>query len=482
MLFSSTIFLHIPHILVVGKSDHVQIKIDSREVKMGDIFVALPAEEIQKHIEEAIHKGAMQIIAEKEYETGNIPLEIVDDAYSYTVDYLDRMYQEKLSKIKIIGITGTNGKTTTSYLTYQLLNALGMPAAYIGTIGFHSPLKEVSLNNTTPDIVTLYTCLLDAQAMGCQAVVMEVSSHALAQNRLGKLRLDIAGYTNLSQDHLDYHKTMREYLKTKLKIKEHLKPKGKKVLNADDIYSKFFYGPNMVLVGKNGNDIMLDKFSFQEDSTRILFSTPKDIYQVETNLTAEFNVYNYLMALAIARELGFSVEDIIKETPAIYGPKGRCQKIKVGESYAIIDYAHTPDAVEKIIESVRKTTTKKIITVLGCGGDRDHGKRPIMGNIAVHNSDFVIFTDDNPRTETSEAILSDILKGVGRKKNYVTIPDRKNAIYAALEKMQSEYVVLILGKGHEDYQIIGTEKIHFDDAEIVASYSKTIAQKALISE
>lgn len=447
---------------------------DSRKVKKGDIFVVLPNKngKEQEYIDMAIAKGASSIVAEKDFDTHKVPLMVVSDAYAYLVNYLKANISKELQKLRIVGITGTNGKTTTAYVTYQLLNALGMPTAYMGTIGFHTPLEQIELPNTTPEIITTYELLLDAINQGCKTVVMEVSSHALAQHRLEGIEFDIAAFTNLTQDHLDYHKSMREYLSAKLKIKDHLKKNGRMIINADDPYGKFFWTNNALFVGRSGNGIMIDSYEFKEDGTSILFSTPRDFYQVQTNLVAEFNVYNYLMALGIAGFLGYQVEDIIKETPTVYGPKGRCEKIPVANSFAIIDYAHTPDAVEKIIAGVRSTTSKKIMTIIGCGGDRDHSKRPIMGNIAVQHSDYVIFTSDNPRTEDPNQILQDVISGVGRKKNYMVIENRKDAIMQGLSMMEEEYVVLILGKGHEDYQIIGTTKHRFDDSEVVQEYIK----------
>ena len=371
--------------------------------------------------------------------------------------------------MNIIGVTGTNGKTTTAYLTYQILNALGSKTAYIGTIGFYQPDKEfMELPNTTPNILDLYELFLTAKENGCKNVMMEVSSHALHQERVKGINYKVAAFTNLTQDHLDYHETMDNYLDAKKLILKQLE--GPMIVNIDDPYGvKWTDYNNTLTLGTNGTDYKIISYNDTEHGTMINFSTKEKEYQVETNLRSTFNVYNYLTALSLINNLGFSIEDIIKVTSSIYPPKGRCEQIKVKDGEAVVDYAHTPDAVEKIINAFTENKKGRVITIVGCGGDRDPKKRPIMGRIAAENSDYVVFTSDNPRTENPQTIMDNILAGVSTN-NYEVELDRRTAIKKALDMIEKDDVVLILGKGHEDYQIIGHEKIHLDDAEEVRKY------------
>ena len=340
----------------------------------------------------------------------------------------------------------------------------------MGTIGFKYRDMDITLNNTTPDILTIYNLLLDALEKGCTTVVMEVSSHSLDYERMYGLHIDIAAFTNLTEDHLDYHKTMENYLQAKLKIIDYLPSSGTLIVNSDDEASQKFidkFGKG-IKVGLNG-DYKIEDFQITPATTHLKFSYQNKDYEVTTNLTSKFNVYNYLTALAMVHACGFKIEDIIDLTSQIKPPKGRCETHKVNGGYAVIDYAHTPDAVEKVIEAYNELKTARLITIVGCGGDRDPIKRPIMGKIATELSDYTILTSDNPRTEDPQKIMDDILKGVVGE-NYEVILDRKTAIKKGIDMLNPEDILLILGKGHEDYQIIGHEKIHLDDAEEVENW------------
>ena len=264
--------------------------------------------------------------------------------------------------MNIIGVTGTNGKTTTAYLTYQILNTLGSKTAYIGTIGFYQPDKEfIELPNTTPNILDLYELFLTAKENGCKNVMMEVSSHALHQERVKGINYKVAAFTNLTQDHLDYHETMDKYLDAKKLILKQLE--GPMIVNIDDPYGiKWTDYNNTLTLGTNGTDYKVISYSDTEHGTMINFSTKEKEYQVETNLRSTFNVYNYLTALSLINNLGFSIEDIIKVTNSIYPPKGRCEQIKVKDGEAVVDYAHTPDAVEKIINAFTENKKGRVIT------------------------------------------------------------------------------------------------------------------------
>ncbi|MBE6159773.1 MAG: UDP-N-acetylmuramoyl-L-alanyl-D-glutamate--2,6-diaminopimelate ligase [Lactobacillales bacterium] len=444
-----------------------KIKTNSNEVKSGDTFIALKGfkEDGHKYIEDAIKNGATKIICEYgDYDTDTI---IVPNTKDYLNEYLDNNYSCLFNNLKIIGITGTNGKTTTAFITHNMLNKLGFKSAYIGTIGFYINGDFIKdLNNTTPDTLTLYKLIKEAYDNDCKYIVMEVSSHSLDMNRLSSIKLDIALFTNLTQDHLDYHKDMDNYLNSKLKIIDYLKDDGVLIVNNDSEYSKYFNFKNKKSIGFNTSTYQVTNYINSKDL--INFKYNDNEYSVKINLKSKFNVYNYMSSLSILNSLGISNEDIISVSSLIDAPPGRMETIIYKNNYIIIDYAHTPDAVEKIISAAKETFDKKIITIVGCGGNRDKTKRPIMGRISTTLSDYVIFTSDNPRYEDPKSIIDDIVNTL-ENDNYEIIVDRKEAILNTIKNLDNS-CLLILGKGHEDYQIINNEKIHFSDKEIVLDY------------
>ena len=450
-------------------------EIDSRKIKPGQTFVAIKGHTVDGHdyIDEAIKNGATKVVAEKNVEC-SVPLEVVPSTEEYLKHALADAYTDKVNKLKIIGITGTNGKTTTAYLTYQLLNLLNEESAYIGTLGFKYRNINDETDNTTPNILTIYNILLNLVESGCQTVVMEISSHALSFERIYGLHFDVVAFTNLTEDHLDYHKTMENYLNAKLKIIDYLTKDGNLIVNGDDEASQKFidkFHKGIRLGFNKSYDYYISNTNITPAETNIDFTYNNKDYQVTTNLTSKFNVYNYITALAIVHSLGYGIDAIIEKTSQVKAPKGRCETHKVNGGYAVIDYAHTPDAVEKVVEAYNELKTGRVITIVGCGGDRDPIKRPIMGRLATELSDYAILTSDNPRTEDPAKIMDDILKGVSTT-NYEVELDRKTAIKKGVEMLEPEDILLILGKGHEDYQIIGHTKIHLDDAEEVENWKK----------
>lgn len=447
----------------------INIKTNSRKVKPGDTFVAIKGFTVDGHdyIEDAIKAGATKIVCE--HGSYSVETLVVPSTKEWVQKYIVDNYKDEVNKLRIIGVTGTNGKTTTCFLTYQALKKLGVNAAYMGTIGFYYGDTKYELNNTTPEILDLYSYFIEALEQGVTDVVMEVSSHSLCEKRVEGLEFSEVAFTNLTEDHLDYHKTMENYLNAKLLILKQIKKDGVVIVNNDDDYGKYFEVGNYKTLGYSGDNYKILDYSQTDKGTLISFMVDGKKYEIETNLRSKFNVYNYLTCLALLNNLGFSIDEIAEVTKSIYPPKGRCEQISVNGGEAVIDYAHTPDAVDKIISAFLENKKGRVITIVGCGGDRDPLKRPIMGNIASEKSDYVIFTSDNPRTEDPKAILEDIIKGV-RKDNYEVEIDRPTAIRKGLDMIGKNDVLLILGKGHEDYQIIGHTKHHLDDAEEVRKY------------
>lgn len=451
----------------------LNIKNNSKDIKEGDTFIAIKGSKVDGHdyIYEAIKRKAGKIVMQKD--SYNFETIIVDDTKEYLREELVNNYSKEFEDIKFIGITGTNGKTSTSYITSQMLTQLGINNAYIGTIGYYINSEKVSdLNNTTPNILELYNLILDAKSRGAKYIVMEVSSHSLKEKRIDGIRFDICAFTNLTRDHLDYHKTMENYLNEKKKILDYLKEDGIMVINNDDKYSFNFMKDKYVTIGTGDNTYEINKVSQVDDKTKIVFTKDGRTYITYSNLLGEFNVYNYMLSLAIVNNLKISMMDILRITPSIKAPSGRLEIINVGKAKVIIDYAHTPDAVTKIINAVSEITNGKIITILGCGGDRDKTKRPIMGSIATKGSDHVIFTNDNPRREDEQSIMNQIL--VGAEDNYEVIFNRKDAIIKGLSYLKDNDTLLILGKGHEEYQIIYDTKVHFSDKEIAMEYARKL--------
>ena len=448
------------------------IQVDSRKVKKGDTFVAIKGLYVDGHdyIEKAILAGAREVIAE--YGEYSVPTILVKDTREYLAKYLKEQYNEQLSKIKFIGITGTNGKTTSCYLIYQALTKLGVKTAYIGTIGFYVEGKVKDLDNTTPDLIDLYEMFDYCIKNEVKAIAMEVSSHALSLGRVMGVEFDYAAFTNLTQDHLDFHKSLENYEQAKLILFKNLRNDKVAVINSDDKYYKDFClkENNNILYGLNDlADYKITKYLLHIDSVEFSFKYKNKEYDVKLNIPGKYNIYNYMNLLIILNKMGYSLEKIINLSSTLKAPSGRFETLRYKDSVIIIDYAHTPDAVLNILDNVLEYKKGKVITIIGCGGDRDKTKRPIMGEIATSKSDFVIFTDDNPRTEDNHLIMNDIISGV-KKDNYMIKYDRKEAIFEGLKKLEKNDILLILGKGHEDYQVINHDKIHFSDLETVREF------------
>lgn len=395
------------------------MNISANSKKGNNIFVSLN----NKYIDDAINNGFKKIIVSKS------KFKAVKSTRKYLEKYLKKYYYKQIKDIILIGVTGTNGKTSTSYLIYQALNLAGIKCSYIGTIGFYLENDIKKLNNTTPDICDLYEMIIESINCGCKAVVMEVSSHALKLGRVNTLKFDYAILTNITEDHLDFHKTYKDYYKTKMSIFKKLKKKGTKI-----------------------SDIKIDNYDINKD----YFKYNNKIYN--TKIKGEYNIKNIIPSIIILDKMNIDSRKII---PQLCLPPGRMQIIKFKNNNIIIDYAHTPDAMEKIISTVKIMNHNKIITIFGCGGNREKEKRPKMGEIASLLSDYVILTNDNPRDENPKEIIREIKQNMNN--NYKIIYDRKKAIQEGIKMLKENDVLLILGKGHEEYQIIDNKKIFFSD-------------------
>ena len=442
------------------------LKKDSRKIEQGDTFVDTTNN--KEYVFEAVKNGASEIISKQKYDDKTI---IVDNPKKYYNEYIYNKYYTNIKDIKLIGVTGTNGKTTTCYLIYQMLNKLNVKCAYIGTLGFYKCGIIKELENTTPDIDELYEYLNECANENIKYVVMEVSSHSLIQDRIYGLKYDSVIFTNLTEDHLDYHKNMEEYKKAKLILFNKLRNKRIAIINSDDKYYKDFMLPNNynITVGTNGI-FKIKSIILNSESIDLTFNY-KNEYLKKLNMVGKYNAYNYLEALASLVCLGFDIEELLNLE--IKEPPGRMNMIKYKNNNIFIDYAHTPDAMENVLKSVKEFSKGKIITIFGCGGNREKEKRKLMGDIATNYSENVIITNDNPRLEDENEIIKDTVSNI-KKNNYEIIKDRKKAIIRGISYLENNDTLLILGKGHENYQIIGKEKIHFDDYEIVTKYLKEL--------
>ena len=443
----------------------ILLKTDSRKVKPGDTFIAITnvVRDGHDYIEQAIANGATKIIAE--HGRYSVKTEIVKNTREYLNEYLYTNYYPLIKDVKLIGVTGTNGKTTTCLMIYQMLSMLKQKVAYLGTVGFYYGNVKKEVVNTTPDVDVLYSMLLEAKDNGVEYFVMEVSSHALAKQRIYGLEFDEVAFTNLTQDHLDYHKTLENYANAKRKLFEKTRNNKIAIINGDDIHHQHFMleGNNNIVIDR---DVKIENVDFSHLGTEFDFRYLDNSYHVRLNMVGRYNIYNYLTALLLVNKLGFKIEDILLLNEKLKAPAGRMELIKYNTNSIFVDYAHTPDAVENVLKSAQEFKKGKIITIIGCGGNRDATKRPIMGKIAVDNSDYVIFTSDNPRKEEPEAILNDITANLIND-NFEVIVERQDAIYKGVKMLDENDILMILGKGHENYQETKDGKRHFSDQEEV---------------
>jgi len=437
------------------------ISFKSKEVRDGYIFVARKGNTFNgnDYIKEAFTNGAICVVSDS-LESDNIYLSknINRDAQTLIKNYYD------LSDIKLIGVTGTNGKTSTCHLIYESLNSMKKRATYIGTLGVIDNDYKLELDNTTPEIDVLAREIDKAKKRGSEYIVMEVSSHSLSLNRVDILDFDVVCFTNLSQDHLDYYKNMEDYFRSKKLLFDRASDRSIAIVNNEDIYCDDIikdYKGKVIRYGNKGDyEFEIINNSFEGISFKI------DNQIITSKLLFKTNIYNLVVSYLVLKYLGFDPDEIRKALDKSNVINGRSEVLYNKGFYIILDYAHTPDAMERILLEVNKIKQNRVITLFGCGGNRDKSKRKIMGYISTLNSDKVYVSNDNPRFENEDDIISDIIS-ISNKEKITIIKDREKAISEAINELENGDVLLILGKGHEEYQIIKDKKYHLSDREIV---------------
>ncbi|MEK7286499.1 MAG: UDP-N-acetylmuramoyl-L-alanyl-D-glutamate--2,6-diaminopimelate ligase [Nitrospirota bacterium] len=491
---------------VIGRTDLEieQIVTDSRKVKKGALFVALPGtkQDGRAFIAEAVKRGAAVIVAEKEagknktaiLEMGVSHLPIgeettvfVQDAHEALFRLSSHLAKKPAEKLRLVGITGTNGKTTTAFLVQSLLSTNDKRAGLIGTIhtDFGGNKKPITASQTTPGILELQEIFAQMEQQGTTHVAMEVSSHSLDQRRTFGLRFETAVFTNLTQDHLDYHQTMDQYYEAKKKL--FFQTDGLSVINVDDPWGVRLKdeapGKTLCYGIDRRDDIYPTTLTLNLKGIAMAVQTPIGEIEIRSALIGQYNVYNILGAIGVGIASGLSKESIADRIAAMQSVPGRFEKIDLGQDFlVVVDYAHTDDAISRLLQSVSSLTLGHVITVVGCGGDRDKGKRPKMAQAASLYSRLSILTSDNPRSEPPLSILKEMeagLLGQNPKPRYEMIPDRKMAIARAISLAQTGDTVVIAGKGHETDQMIGETKTHFDDREIARDALSKRAERPL---
>ena len=460
------------------------VSYDTRSLRAGEIFVAVRGYESDGHqyIGEAFEKGALCVICEQPPPDPRLPHILVKDSRKALATVSAAWFGHPASKIRIIGVTGTNGKTTVTCLIKRVIEKYtGEKVGLIGTIGNMVGEKEITAGHTTPESYNVHKMLALMVKEGCAYAVMEVSSHALYLNRVHGIEFEVGVFTNISPDHLDFHQTMQQYAKAKSILFEN---SLKSAINIDDEYAPVMKGSargNVFTYAVNDGtaDLVGKNVKLHADKVEFCALMIGSLNRLELKTPGMFSVYNGLAVISAAMLLGFKLEKVVAVMQTLQGVKGRAEVVPTGSDFTVlIDYAHTPDALENIIKALRGFRDGRLVTLFGCGGDRDRKKRSLMGGIAAKFSDFVVVTSDNPRTEEPGEIISDILAGMKNMKTpYRVIENRREAIYWALKNLAPQDVLILAGKGHETYQIIGKEKTHFDEREVVSEYFEGVKKK-----
>lgn len=486
------------HATIIGDADRpiLGVAYRSDQVKPGDAFCCIVGLKADGHAfaQDAVDRGATVLVVERMLEVkgdNDVTFILVNDTRKAMAHLAAHFYRMPTQDLSLVGITGTNGKTTTAHLVEHIASTLGKTTGMIGTVGIDIAGKALPADHTTPESCDLQHIFAEMRDAGCDVVAMEVSSHALDLDRVWDSTFAVTAFTNLTQDHLDYHKTFEAYFAAKRRLFSADYP-AKRVINIDSTWGERLVadaleqGDEVITTGFAENaDLHPIEIAYDVARTRIVLGVRGEAIAFEYPLVGKFNVENVMTAFGIALELGFAPHDIARALSDVPPVPGRIEHVMLGagegsdrarEIAVYVDYAHTPDAIEKALASVKQLTKGKTIVVFGCGGDRDATKRPLMGKAALA-ADFAVVTSDNPRTESPDAIIEDIVVGMQEcGERFSVEPDRKRAIEHALSLAHPGDSVLIAGKGHEDYQIIGTTKHPFDDREVARQALKELDQ------
>lgn len=454
-----------------------EITPDSRQVRAGDLFLAIPGLRVdgREHIADALKRGAAAVAYEAQGASvlpiTDVPLIPVKGLVAQLSDIAGRFYGHSSRRLNLVGVTGTNGKTSVTQLVAQALDRLGQRCGVIGTLGSGFQESLASGKHTTPDAVSVQATLTDLKKAGARAVAMEVSSHGLEQGRVAALAFDVAVFTNLSRDHLDYHGSMEAYGAAKAKLFA-WPDLVTRVINIDDDFGRTLAAENhpsrlltYSLVDPSASLYCRDA-RFDDDGVRATLVTPQGERALRSGLLGRFNLSNVLATIGALMGLDYPLDEILAVLPRLHGPVGRMQRLGGnGKPLVVVDYAHTPDALEKVLEAMRPHTRGQLLCLFGCGGDRDRGKRPLMATLAERLADRVLVTDDNPRSEAPQAIFDDIRPGFASPQAVTFLAGRGEAIARIIAQANADDVVVLAGKGHEDYQEINGERHPFSDLE-----------------
>lgn len=449
---------------------------DSRSAEVGAVFISMPGSNgvRRQHVQDALQKGALLVVSNEPCPSEDLKKKwcMVPDVVTARLQLAQAFYSNPFAEIQCHGVTGTNGKTTTTFIQEALLRAAGKPCALLGTVVMRIGEKQVSSKLTTPGLIDLHAFARQALDAGCKHLVMEVSSHALDQDRVAGISFVRSLFSNLTQDHLDYHREMELYFCAKRRLfMDYLGEQA--IVNIDNVYGSRLYEelrnqgiPTWSVSRTKTSGADLCALNLQCDAGGIQFRLGADGPQIKSGLRGEFNADNLLLALGWGKSIGIDNDAMQRGVLQVQVP-GRFEiAYDDGLCRVVVDYAHTPDALERVLRTARSLCTGRLVVVFGCGGDRDRGKRPLMGSIAENFADYCIVTSDNPRTESPRNILHEIKQGM-RKNNHLLVEDRRTAIGEACAMLGPGDWVVVAGKGHEDYQIVGSTKLHFDDREEV---------------
>lgn len=465
----------VPGVLAVsGDAEVNTVTLDSRKAGSGSLFVAMPGVSVDGHdfAAAASAAGAVVVVSRLEVFESVSPAILVEDTVEACWRLSKKVYGDPSTKLRVIGVTGTNGKTTVAWVLRQALDSLGLKTGYMGTLGAYVGEERLETGLTTPFPPEINAFLARCVEAGVDAVAMEVSSHALAQHRVDGVEFDVAIFTNLSQDHLDFHANFDEYFSAKKRLFFDLPSNKsvKSVINIDDEYGRMIASKvaSGITFGETGDIRLLASEPGLNALSMQVLCSGKEV-SIQAPLGARFNISNGMAVFSSLLALGYSIDESARALSSVNGAPGRFESVPNNKGISVIvDYAHTPDALEKVLSSAKELTSGRLICVFGCGGDRDKLKRPKMAQAVSGIALIAWVTSDNPRTEDPLLIIDDILPGMGLGVESRVELDRRKAIFGAIGEAEPGDCVVIAGKGHEDYQIIGTEKTHFDDREVAA--------------